>query len=280
MKIKNTFFLGMIAIFMASCATTSFYQVYKANPSENIQIKGDYLVYEDDNCIVSYNLWGAGGNIGFRIYNKTDLNIYLNLEESFFILNGVAFDYFKDRVFTQSVGSGSTSSRSAAASRSETGTNIFGLTQTNRVAGSANVGVITTSEYSVSFKEMKNILIPPRTSRIITEYSINETLIRHCDLFKYPTNRQINTKRFTNSNSPLVFSNRITYNLGDTDNPIRFENEFYVSEITNYPEREIMEARFEEFCGQRSVTRTNVFKNVAPDMFYIRYTKGQDTWKH
>ena len=280
MKIKNNFFLVLIAFFMASCVTTSFYQVYKASPSENIQIRGDYLVYEDDNCIVSYNLWGAGGNIGFRMYNKSDLNIYLNLEESFFILNGVAFDYFKNRVFTQSVGSGSTASRRVAASRSETGTNVFGLTQTNRVAAGANVGVITTSEYSVSFNEMKIIVIPPRTSRIITEYSINKTLIRHCDLFKYPTNRQINTIRFTKTDSPLTFSNRITYNLGDTDNPISFENEFFVSEITNYPEREINEGRYEEFCGQRSVTRKYVFKNVSPDKFYISYSKGNDTWRH
>jgi len=163
MKIKNIFFLSLIALIMSSCATTSFYQVYKAIPSEDIQVKGDYLVYEDDNCIVSYNLWSAGGNIGFRIYNKTDLNIHLNLEESFFILNGVAFDYFKNRVFTQSIGSGSTSSRSAAASKSETGTNIFGLPQTNRVGAVASVGVISTSEYSVAFKEEKIIVIPPRT---------------------------------------------------------------------------------------------------------------------
>ncbi len=279
MKIKIIFFLSLITLIMSSCATP-FYQVYRTTPSEDIQIKGNYLVYEDDNCIVSYDLWAAGGNIGFRIYNKTDLNISLNLEESFFILNGVAYDYFKNRVFTQSVGSGSTSSRSASASKSETGTNIFGLPQTNRLASGASVGLILTSEYSVSFNEVKNILIPPRTSRIITEYSINETLIRHCDLFKYPKNRQINTKRFTNSDSPIVFSNRISYNLGDTDNSIRFENEFFVSEITNYPEREIMEARFEEFCGQKSASRTNYFKNIAPDMFYIRYTKGQDSWKH
>ena len=280
MKIKIILYLSLIALIMSSCVTTSFYQVYKATPSEDIEVKGDYLVYEDDNCIVSYNLWGVGGNIGFRIYNKTDLNIYLNLEESFFILNGVAYDYFKNRVFTQSKGLGSTSSRSAAASKSETGTNIFGLAQTNRVAAGVSAGIISTSEYSVSFNEVKNIVIPPRTSRIITEYSINDALIRHCDLFKYPTNRQINTKRFTDLDSPIVFSNRISYYLGDTDNPIRFENEFFVSEITNYPEGEIMEARFEEFCGQRSSTRRHYFKNVAPDKFYIRYTRERDLWKH
>jgi len=68
--------------------------------------------------------------------------------------------------------------------------------------------------------------------------------------------------------------------LGDIENPIRFENEFFVSEITNYPQREIMESRLEEFCGQRSTTRKNFFKNVSPDKFYIRYSMGNDTWKH
>ncbi len=58
------------------------------------------LIYEDDNCIVSYNLWAERGDIGFRCYNKTNSNIYVNLEESFFILNGIAHDYFKNRVYS------------------------------------------------------------------------------------------------------------------------------------------------------------------------------------
>jgi hypothetical protein len=282
MKIKKTFSLILITVVLSSCApTASFYQVYKTIPSENMQIKDNYLVYEDNNCIVSYNLWGAGGNMSFRIYNKTNLNIFLNLEESFFIHNGIANDYYKNRVFTHSKSSGNTASRGALASNSETGTNIFGFPQSNQISASASVGVISSSQSSVSVTEAKRVVIPPKTSRIFTEYSINETLIRNCELFKYPTNRQIITKRYRNTDSPLVFSNRISYTIGDTDNLIRFENEFYVSEVTNYPEREMIEGSFLEFCGQKStIQRSYNFKNASPDKFYIKYSKGQDNWKH
>ena len=270
----------LIISLFTSCITPSYYQVYKATPMGEVVKNDNFLLYEDENCIVSYNLWSDGGNIGFKVFNKTDSNMYLNLDESFFVLNGIAYNYFKNRVFTHSVGSGTASTRSASASGSVSGTNIFGLPQTNRIGTGSSVGVVLSSEYSVAFHEEKTIVIPPKTSKIITEYSINQTFIRDCDLFRYPSSRQINTIRFSKDESPIVFSNRITYTLDGTETPVRFENEFFVSEVTNYPEREIMESRYEEFCGQRSTTRRNYFKNTAPDKFYLKYSSGQDRRRH
>lgn len=276
----NLILASFIAVFLTSCATASFYQVYKTTPTDKLTSKDNYLVYEDENCIVSYNLWSDGGNIGFRFYNKTDNNIYLNLEESFFILNGVAFDYFRNRVVTHSTSSGSTTSRTASSSKSVTGINYSDLIQTNRLQTTRSVGKLTASGYSISYSDEKVVCIPPKTSKIITEYNINETLYRDCDLFKYPTKKQINSKTFSRNNSPIVFSNRITYSLENSDKRVKFENEFYVSEISNYPESELIELKNDEYCGQKSTIKTRYFKNVAPDKFYIKYTKGTDTWKH
>jgi len=112
MKTKlNLFLIAVIAVFLTSCATTSFYQVYKAVPTDKSIKTENYLIYEDDNCKISYNFWGEGGNIGFYIYNKTNENVYLNLEQSFFVLNGIAYDYFKNRVYTHSTSSGSSASK-------------------------------------------------------------------------------------------------------------------------------------------------------------------------
>jgi len=55
--------------------------------------------------------------------------------------------------------------------------------------------------------------------------------------------------------SPFVFSNRITYRVGDSVEPVQFENEFYVSEITNYPEKEIMDYDYDEFCGEKGMEK-------------------------
>ena len=281
MKTKlNLISTAIIAVLLTSCATTSFYQVYKAVPTDKSIKTDNYLIYEDDNCKISYDFWGEGGNIGFYIYNKTDENIYLNLEQSFFVLNGIAYDYYKNRVYTHSTSSGATSSKATTASKSVTGFNYLDLLQTNRIQASNSIGVMTSSGFSISYNEEKVICIPSKTSKIVTEYNIIESLYRDCDLFKYPTKKQIKSKSFTKSDSPITFSNRITYTIGQSDKQIKFENEFYISEILNYPESEIFEAKYDEYCGQKSTTMTKYFKNVSPDKFYIKYTKGMDTWKH
>lgn len=276
----SLFFTAVITVFLTSCATKYYYQVYKAVPTDKSISVDNELIYEDDNCKISYDLWQEGGNIGFHFYNKTNTNIYLNLDESFFVLNGIAYDYYKDRVFTSSASSGSTTSKSTSSSKSVTGINFLDLLQTNKIQASNSVGVMTSSGYSISYNEEKVICIPSMTSKIITEYNINKSLYRDCDLFKYPTKKQINSKYFTKSESPIVFSNRITYTVGLSDKQIKFENEFYISEISNYPENEITELKYKVFCGQESSTIISSFKDVSPDKFYIKYTKGTDRWKH
>jgi hypothetical protein len=80
--------------------------------------------------------------------------------------------------------------------------------------------------------------------------------------------------------SPYVFSNRIAYRVGESAEPVQFENEFYVSEITNYPEKEIVDKEYDEFCGEKSMERKSFFKIMAPDRFYIMYLKDGQGRKH
>ena len=109
------------------------------------------------------------------------------------------------------------------------------------------------------------------TAKIITEYSINSSLIRDCDLLRYPSGKQIKSRIYTKSNSPLVFSNRITYIPANSMIPEKIENEFYVSEITNITEKQMIGTRKEVFCGEESSEVVTYFKNVTPDRFYIKY---------
>ena len=210
MKTRILLLTVLTSFLLTSCVSTNFVQVYKAMPSDKLVMQDDRIVYEDDNCKVTYYLWSEGGNIGFQFFNKTDKNIYVKLEESFFILNGIAHNYYKNRVFTN-------------------------------------------LDSSISYNEEKDVCIPPNTSKNISEYNINESLFRDCDLFKFPTKKQITTKSFTKEQSPLVFSNRISYSVGKNDNLIKFENEFYVTEISNYPENEFIEWKYEKYCGQESM---------------------------
>ncbi|MFH1119510.1 MAG: hypothetical protein V1775_06770 [Bacteroidota bacterium] len=279
MKTSSRLFFAIVAVFLTSCAPTTFYQVYKAAPFEKLSTNENFMVYENENCKVYYNLWEEGGNIGFRFYNKTEDNIYLYMEESFFILNGMSFNYYKSRVYTNSTSSGVSSSRSATTAKAVTGINYWDLLQTNKIQATSSIGFSTSAGYSISYFEEKIICIPSRTYKIISEYNINESPFRDCDLFKFPTIKQINSKSFTKSESPLVFSNRIAYKVGQSENLIKFENEFYVTEIANYPESEILESKYDEFCGERSETIIEYFLNVSPEKFYIKYNRWQSSWK-
>lgn len=90
-------------LFLASCSPTrTFYQVYQVSPSikDKMTISEDSLFFEDENCKLTYDFWTEGGNVGFKFYNKTDKDIILNLERSFFILNGIAYNYYKDRTYS------------------------------------------------------------------------------------------------------------------------------------------------------------------------------------
>lgn len=277
--IKPLITLALSTLLLTSC-TTTYYQVYQTKSIDKLQTTDSSFVYEDDNCKVSYNLWGDGGNAGFRFYNKTNQEIFVNLEESFFIVNGVANDYYKKRVFTKSASSGVATSKSATASKSVTGINYLNLLQNNSIQTSASAGVITSSGYSTAYYEPSIIHIPAKTSKIIAEYTINERLYRDCDLFKYPSKSQIKSKSFSKTDSPIVFSNRISYTVGASTEPIKFENEFYVAEVTNYPEEEFTEKKGDEFCGEKSVVKKMYFKNVSPDKFYIKYPKINEKFKH
>ena len=75
-------------LLLASCAETNFYQVYKTNFNDGNLTK-DKIVFEDNNCSVSYNLWSEGGNMGFAMYNKTENYLIVNLAKTFFVLNGM-----------------------------------------------------------------------------------------------------------------------------------------------------------------------------------------------
>jgi hypothetical protein len=240
----------------------------------------DSLVYKDENCEVTYNLWSHGGNMGFAFFNKSKENIYLNLDECFFVRNDVANDYYLDREFTQTSNVGSKSSRKKGASVALTGLNFLGLIQSNKDAAEVSESLMTSFGSSVLVKEKKIITIPPGTLKFISEYNINESLYRDCDLLKYPRRKQVKTLHFMKEESPFVFSNRITYRVGESAEPVQFENQFYVSEITNYPEKEVVDYESDEFCGEKSEEKYNFFKIKSPDRFYIMYLKNYQDTKH
>lgn len=249
MKARLLLILIMLFVIITSC-TSYFYQVYKVTPGKGISTNDNSLVFEDENCKVIYNLWSENGNIGFDIYNKCDVDLYLNMSECFFILNGVANDYYRDRIFTNE----ETTSISAFST-------YFGL------------GATSSNKVSIAYKEKEAVTIPAKTSKHISEYQINGNVYRNCDLYLTPSKKEIKTVTFSEENSPFVFSNRLTlYKVDETYKPIDIIHDFYVSEITNYPEDEITEHKKEEFCGEKSAFTTTSLKEASANKFFVKYS--------
>lgn len=259
------FILPFLAFLLSSCtAVYQYVQVFEAkSSSQSGQIKneGGGMLYEDNNCAVFYSLWANGGDASFAIYNKTDEIMYVDLSKSFFIRNGIANDYYKERSWSEvSTSTNSTqtiSSTTAYGNASYSygvGATYFGkfgtlpltsadpiLTTSNaqwtesdgllRSAALAN-SYATSKSSSISVKEQKIIAIPPHASKIVAAYSISTELLLICDLNRYP--EQSASMSFNEDNSPLNFMNYLTYKLGNDHQEMVVKNGFYIEKVTNY----------------------------------------------
>ena len=95
---KKTFLLYafVITCVLSSCSSNCLYQIYEVK-SDNLETKSNGLVYEDDNCLLFYNLWDKSGSLSFVFENKANKDIIIDLTRSFFIKNGMVYDYYQDQ---------------------------------------------------------------------------------------------------------------------------------------------------------------------------------------
>jgi len=246
------FIFSLVSIFLTSCGTLVYYQVYEAKTETGI-IKDKQIIFEYKNCRVIYDLWDNGGDIGFSIYNKTESDLIIDLTRTFYVLNGITYDYFKDRTFSNS-------------SSSATAVTSYGYPYN---LGVSNLSRGVTSNYSVTYKERPERIIPPNSMIKITEYEVTNTRYIHCDLKKYPSRSDAKSISFSKSDSPFVFKNLITYSYkGEVS---RLENSFFVTSIGNYPSQMMVKTIYKSECGNSLSSPIKVFNDIKPDKFYYEY---------
>lgn len=295
--------IGAIALFIVSCGSgkevvKNHYQIYKVEAASNIKKTNNALIYEDENCEIRYDFWDVGGNAGFLIYNKTDKDLYLNMDQSYFIHNGIAMDYFRNRIFTDessnSVSRSSTNSSTNSSSETKSRSlslggsgAISGLFGGREGSGTANVGMgssrdkttsntTTNTETStnvnshstgVNTVEREKICVPSKTAKIVYEYSVSEYVYEAKNMPK----TAMKTNNYSQNDSPFVFSNRISYSLKDAKSPVFIEHSFYVSQIANSSKKEATEIRPEKDATEKDPVKKEFFKDPSPDKFYIMY---------
>ncbi len=253
--------VALVALVFSSCVSSNYYQIYKAT-AEGATLNQDVIIFEDENCKVFYDLWDNGGDIGFRIFNKTKDDLIIDLNKTFFVINGITYDYYLDRTFSNSSSTGVT----------ESGSVYFNLLfPSYRSINTVSKGRTKTnvSSNSTSFNEKTRRTILPGTSISISEYNVTYGKYLNCDLPQRPSRRNIKTLNFGKSNSPFVFSNVITYSVGGLIS--RIENKFFVSEVTARPELGLFKVVTKSECGTTLMRSKRVFKESPPDKFYFKY---------
>jgi len=180
----------------------------------------------------------------------------------YYVVNGTAYDYYQQRT--------SSNSFTNTTHHNAYYYNYYYDSYINNVVSSGSVR-------QIAYMEKGIINIPPHTGKSISEYNIIRELYRDCDLFLYPGRKEIKSANFNQNNTPLKFYNYLTYIFNThVQNEKVVKNEFWVSQITNYPKDKIVESKNHEFCEQKSMARYDHFTVNRKNRFYYKYIREQN----
>lgn len=220
---RKVYLFFVVAMLNVSCSLDTYYQMYNS-VAENGKVLNNEVVFEDQNCVVSYDLFSDGGKVGFSVFNKTESDITIDLTKTFFVLNNTSNEYYQNRLFSKS-----------------------GNTVTSTSSYLTKTAVTNTSSSSVTYHEKPQLTIPSHTRVHIAEFSVVQKRFVSCDLVKYPASKSIKTLQYKKDNSPFQFYNLISYTVNNV--PYRFDNRFYVSEIANYPAKDVFNVTDRNECN-------------------------------
>lgn len=276
---NSSLFSALALLLLTACSQPVFYQVYELQ-SPDVSVQNNMLAYENSDCSVKYNTWAEGGNLSFLITNKTDKNLYIVMPKSFFILNGVANDYYTESSYTRSV----TNTAQLAASRQVSiggflSDGYYWYPSTLGRQFGASVGTSLTE--SVETKEAPFVCVPPKASKFIKGFNISDHIYKDCDNYKfnYPS-RVSPTVEYQQSNTPLSFRNRIAYTFDENSGDTRYlDHSFWMSSLRNYaPKGALSKQKFQE-CETKAKRTMKSFVMSAPNRFYNRYEKNLNASK-
>ena len=264
---------AMVCLGLTSC-TKTYYQVYDVN-SESLKQEDNSLVYENSDMKVMYNLWGENGKVGFILQNKTDKDLFVDMDKTFFILNGEANDYFKNREYSASMANAAYFDYSL--NKTYSASSGFWPTQYYVPMLSVFAKVIKGRTTGITTKEKQIVCIPANAYKVISEYNVSPRFVKTCVRSKDFPRNTANVANYSESSSPVKFKNRIAYSFdSDCKNLQHVENSFYISGVTNYSNKAATEKVKEQTdCYSAQKRQRKYFKIGGPNKFYRTYhTKG------
>lgn len=86
-------FVSVAIMAMTSCAPLIYQQITTLSSDDVTMEDGDFIASTHD-CTVEYDFWSECGNFVFFVTNNSDRDIFIDMTKSFFIRNGIAYDYY------------------------------------------------------------------------------------------------------------------------------------------------------------------------------------------
>ena len=122
-------------------------------------------------------------------------------------------------------------------------------------------------------EEKEIVAIPPHASKRFSEYSIAGDVIQDCAVKLFPKKKAPQSVTFTEGNSPIRFTNYITYKVGEEGESKVVTQDFYVSGFTNYNYKDVVG---KEKAGCKSQVTINYNKYGHATKYYITYGKAHN----
>ena len=239
--------------------------------SEDLIMQDNSMVYENDECQVSYNLWSDGGLVSFAFKNKTGKDIFINMNESFLIVNGNAHNYFEDKAYTYEYTMGYGYGEIL-------GVNMMGrdaIWANHSYTGSVNLAKSESTKSaiseSVTIKEQDIICIPAYSYKIISKFRLMPDIFLKCNKKSDYPSIKASIMSYSQDNSPIIMNNRLTYGFSNDNMDKHLDNILWLSEINNYSGKAAIEGREEKGCYDSYSKRVNYFKIGTPSQFYRVY---------
>lgn len=269
--LKKMVLMSCLILMLTSCKEL-YFQVYTLD-SNQLKMQNNCMEYKNTDCRVTYNFWSNGGIVAFAVENLTDKDIFVNMNESFLVVNGNAHNYFEDKTYTCGTTNTVELGYGESLSVSITGKNFWDRQkyESGTAAAAASISSKSSVFNSVSQKEQEVICIPARSFKVFSKFCLSPDLYVKCvkDV-DYPS-KKASAVTFTSENSPLKINNRFTYGFSKENMDKHFDNVFWLSEIVNYSEKSAIEKKREQGCYDVYDHKVRRFKIGTPSQFYKDY---------
>lgn len=104
---KKAVLIIIVSLLLTGCGG-AYRQIISLMPSETTGKPSedtDYYIFEEaEDIYIYYDFWMENGNGGCFVMNETDKAITVETQESFYIRNGVAYDYYAERTYEERPG--------------------------------------------------------------------------------------------------------------------------------------------------------------------------------